>query len=46
MHSVVEELFINFDAKELEVKLWATLETDHVSPPQIYYLFSQNKFIT
>ena len=46
MQSVAEELSVSFDAKELQLKLWATPETEHVSAPQIYYLFSQNKFIT
>lgn len=38
MQSVAEELSVSFDAKELELKLWATPETKHVSAPQIYYL--------
>ena len=46
MQSVAEELSVSFDAKELELKLWASLQTEHVSPPQIYYLFFQNIFIT
>jgi hypothetical protein len=43
MQSVAEELSVSFDAKELQLKLWATPETEHVSATQIYYLFSQKK---
>jgi hypothetical protein len=38
MQSIAEESSISFDAKELQLKLWATPETEHVSAPQIYYL--------
>ena len=36
MQSVAEALSVSFDAKELQLKLWATPETEHVSAPQIY----------
>lgn len=29
MQSVAEELSVSFDAKELELKLWASLQTEH-----------------
>jgi len=36
MQSVAEALSVSFDAKVLQLKLWATPETEHVSAPQIY----------